>query len=62
VSKPRIDHGLGWGAGPVAAGLVGLMILMVGSLAITGRDVQPAPADAGGAARPAEAERAEGTA
>lgn len=59
LGKPRIDHGLGWGAGPVAAGLAALMVVMVGSLALTGRDVQTTAADAGGsAARPAEAERA----
>jgi len=57
LGKPRIDHGLGWGAGPVAAGLAALMVVMVGSLTLTGRDVQTSAAG-GSAARPAEAERA----
>ena len=40
LGKPHADHGLGWGAGPVAAGFAVLMVGMVGYLALTGRDVQ----------------------
>ncbi len=40
LGKPRADHGLGWGAGPVAAGFAALMVVMVGYLALTRHDVQ----------------------
>lgn len=44
LGKPHADHGLGWGAGPVAAGFAALMIVMVGYLALTRRDLQTDPA------------------
>jgi uncharacterized membrane-anchored protein len=40
LGKPRSQHGLGWGAGPVAAGFAVLMVIMVGYLSTTGADVQ----------------------
>ena len=40
LGKPRTSHGLGWGAGPVAAGFAALMIGMVGYLALTRHDAQ----------------------
>lgn len=41
LGKPRSQHGLGWGAGPVAAGLAILMAILVAYLSTTGTDVQP---------------------
>lgn len=40
LGKPRNEHGLGWGAGPVAAGFAVLMAIMVGYLSTAGADVQ----------------------
>lgn len=46
LGKPRSEHGLGWGTGPVAAGFALLMVLMVGYLSTTRTDVQvQAPAE-----------------
>ena len=47
LGKPRRDHGLGLGAGPVAGGFAVLMVLGVGYLALTQRDLQLQPIPAG---------------
>jgi uncharacterized membrane-anchored protein len=40
LGKPRADHGLGWGAGPVAVGFAVAMVALVGYLALTRHDEQ----------------------
>lgn len=41
LGKPHRDHGLGLGPGPVAGAFAALMVLGVGYLSLTQRDVQP---------------------
>jgi uncharacterized membrane-anchored protein len=40
LGKPRILGGLGWGGGPVALALTGMIAVLVGYLSLTRRDVQ----------------------
>ncbi len=40
LGKPKILGGLGWGDGPVAFALIGMIAILVAYLAITRRDVQ----------------------
>ncbi len=47
LGKPRREHGLGLGAGPVAGAFAVLMVLGVGYLALTKRDLQSPPTPAG---------------